>query len=84
RPEGAQAALYRSIQQGQNWEKLSRGLPGSFHAMVRSMAIDPVRSDSVYAGTDDGELFASEDGGDSWYLINKGLSAIRTLKVVPV
>lgn len=84
RPEGAQAALYRSFQRGQDWEKLSRGLPASFHAMVRSMAINPVQPDSVYAGTDDGELFASEDEGDSWHLIAKGLPPIRTLKVVPV
>jgi len=84
RPEGAQAALYRSIQQGQNWEKLSQGLPITFNAMLRSVTINPARPDSVYAGTDDGELFASEDGGDSWHLIAKGLPPIRTLKVVPV
>ncbi|MEE9324449.1 MAG: YCF48-related protein [Dehalococcoidia bacterium] len=84
RPEGAQAALYRSIQQGQNWEKLSRGLPASFNAMLRSVTINPARPDSVYAGTDDGELFASEDEGDSWHLIAKGLPPIRTLKVATV
>lgn len=33
---------------------------------VRCLAVEPRNPDAVYAGTSDGGLFKSEDGGASW------------------
>src|SRR5262249_35621697 len=36
------------------------------HACVRSIAIDPTASATLYAGTDDRGVYRSTDGGDTW------------------
>ncbi len=80
-PGGALARIYRSRNAGSTWERLGNGLPDRLHGMVRGLASDPEASGSVYAGTTDGELFASEDSGDSWELIASGLPAVWVIRI---
>ncbi|HXO40796.1 MAG TPA: hypothetical protein VN999_05045 [Thermoanaerobaculia bacterium] len=65
--------LYRSDDFGQSWS--ARGL--SSWVAVYSVTIDPVVSDTVYAGVDgtqvNGALWKSLDGGSSWQAVGAEL-----------
>lgn len=70
---GGETALYKSVDGGVTWNKLTRGLPKG--AMDR-IGISVARSDPsvVYAITeakDEGELYRSDDAGDTWRVVNK-------------
>src|SRR5439155_27174535 len=41
---------------------------------AQSLAVDPVTTTIIYAGTDGGGIFRSTNGGASWTAINSGLS----------
>ena len=69
---GPGSGLYRSLDGGDSWEKLtSDGLPEGIWGKVgvRVAASEP---DRVYAliEAEEGGLFRSDDGGDSWERIN--------------
>src|SRR2546425_10599118 len=42
---------------------------------IRVLAIDPKAAESLYAGTEDGGIFKSTNGGGGWKPVNVGLSA---------
>ena len=55
--------LYKSVNYGERWEKISTGIPeGSFTRVVRE---DPVVKDLLFAGTEKG-IFVSYNGGKFW------------------
>ncbi len=70
RSGGAGSGLYKSVDSGETWEKIHKGLPEEKGKMA--IAVSRVNSDKVYAliesdsNKDLGGLFVSEDGGDSW------------------
>jgi photosystem II stability/assembly factor-like uncharacterized protein len=75
-------------------EALSQNTPQSVNTwtsngpagqQVLSLAIDPGNSSIIYAGTRDGGVFKSTDGGTSWQGANQGLprEQITTLKIDP-
>jgi hypothetical protein len=37
------------------------------HSFVESFAFDPANSNCLYAAQRNGDLFGSEDSGDSWF-----------------
>src|SRR6478672_176253 len=55
--------LWRSTDDGRQWERLRNGLLSECE--VRSLAIDAANPRRLYAGTNEG-LFISDDAGDSW------------------
>ncbi len=60
-------AVYRSKEQG--WKKLTRGLPQkNAYLSILRQAMDSDRLDpcGVYFGTAAGQVFASNDEGESW------------------
>jgi photosystem II stability/assembly factor-like uncharacterized protein len=59
-----EAALYRWCGAHGPWQALSGGLPEPLPAMPYALATD--ESAGVYAGTGHGEIYASQDRGDSW------------------
>jgi photosystem II stability/assembly factor-like uncharacterized protein len=70
---GGETALYKSADGGATWTKLTRGLPKG--AMDR-IGISVSRSEPsvVYMVTeakDEGELYRTDDGGDTWRMVNK-------------
>jgi photosystem II stability/assembly factor-like uncharacterized protein len=73
----ADAAVGRSRDGGRTWEILTQGLPahivGNFEAMT--MASWP-GGFTLFAATTDGDVFASEDGGESWATIASDLAPI--------
>ena len=55
--------VYKSTDGGDSWSASNRGM---IDYRISAVAIDPADSKIVYAGSDAGELFKSEDGGQTW------------------
>ena len=74
-----EAGLFRSTDGGTTWQKLGKGLPQGVmfgKASVSISQVDPKRVFAlVEAAGDQGGVYRSEDGGDSWTRVN----ASRTL-----
>jgi photosystem II stability/assembly factor-like uncharacterized protein len=74
RPNNASALLYathriyRSTNNGDSWSAISGDITGGGTAAVRSLAIAPSNWQTVYAGTNDGRVLTSTDGGATWTL----------------
>jgi photosystem II stability/assembly factor-like uncharacterized protein len=78
------AMFYRSEDEGVSWiacDSLKR-LPGyetwtfpppPHIPHVRSIACDPAVEGGVYIGVEEGGVFRSRDGGDTWQSLNEGL-----------
>ncbi len=66
RSGGPGSGLYRSTDGGENWERMTSGLPAS----MGKVAVDISRANSriIYANIEaaEGGVFRSEDGGQSW------------------
>jgi len=66
---GPGTAIYRSFDGGENWEKLSKGLPTTNMGKI-GLAISPQKSDVIYAAieleTRTGGIYRSENKGASW------------------
>jgi photosystem II stability/assembly factor-like uncharacterized protein len=78
-----QAAVWRTRDGGQSWEKLTNGLPSKAHVVVlrEAMAADNLDPAGLYAGTDTGQLFYSRDEGDHWELLADFLPPITSIEV---
>jgi photosystem II stability/assembly factor-like uncharacterized protein len=65
-----QVAVWRSRDGGENWQRLTNGLPKNAHVVVlrEAMATDNLEPAGLYAGTDTGQLYSRDDGdhGKSW------------------
>ncbi|HPS62829.1 MAG TPA: hypothetical protein PLK82_07190, partial [Bacteroidales bacterium] len=66
---GPETAIYKSVNGGETWDKLTSGLPGSDMGGI-GMDISPVNPDIVYAiieaGPDAKGFYRSTDRGASW------------------
>ena len=83
RPEGACAACYRSDDGGRTWRRLSGGLPDIMRPALTCAAGDPGAPDSFYVGTNDGSVWLTEDGGDSFGIAVEGIQGwVRHLLLV--
>jgi photosystem II stability/assembly factor-like uncharacterized protein len=82
-PEG-QAAVWRSRDDGDTWEKLDRGLPdGAYTGVLReAMATDERNPAGIYFGTSTGQAFASRDDGDTWTQIADFLPSISSVETI--
>jgi photosystem II stability/assembly factor-like uncharacterized protein len=67
--------VYKSANRGASWHAINRGLTG---LRVDAIAVDPVHSSTMYAGTGEG-VFKSVNGGSSWSRASAGLFAIPPL-----
>ena len=85
-PDG-KAAVWRTRDAGQSWQRLDRGLPAeNAHVGVlrEGMAIDAEDSPGIYFGTSTGQVFASIDEGESWNEIASYLPAISSVEVAVI
>jgi hypothetical protein len=62
---------FSSSDGGASWGALSNSFP--FTTSVNALALDPLNSSVIYAGTDDRGLYKSTNGGSSWIAINNGI-----------
>jgi hypothetical protein len=73
-PRGGRAALYRR-EAGAAFEPCEGGLPEWFAGNIDSHCLAAAGGTVVF-GTDDGRVFTSEDGGDSWQASAEGLGHV--------
>ncbi|HET9550222.1 MAG TPA: glycosyl hydrolase [Candidatus Binatia bacterium] len=73
----AGARISRSKDGGRSWEILRNGLPDRLQASIEAFCLEEAGSStSVFAATTSGDVFCSEDLGDSWQKIISGLPPI--------
>ena len=82
-PPGGKLRVYRSRSGGEEWEALTKGLPQE-HCYVNilrdAMAVDTVDPCGIYFGTTGGQVYASNDSGDSWEPIVRDLPAVLSVE----
>ena len=82
-PEG-KLRVYRSRSGGNEWEALTRGLPQKdcyVNVLRDAMTVDSLDPCGVYFGTSGGQVYASNDAGDSWNAIVHDLPAVVSVEV---
>jgi len=72
------SALFRSKDGGQTWKKLSVELAETCPAVtiprVTALLVDPADHNNVWAGVEVDGVRRSKDGGDTWEVVNGGLT----------
>jgi len=80
------AALFRSTDGAQTWEELpglrehrtaSQWSPGAGGLCLHTILIDPNNADRMFIAISAAGAFRTEDGGQSWTPINKGLNSAQ-------
>jgi photosystem II stability/assembly factor-like uncharacterized protein len=74
--------LFRSLDRGDTWERISRDLTTDDAATrgdiryqtIFTISESPLKYGLIYAGTDDGRLWVTKDGGTAWTEITAGLA----------
>lgn len=77
--------LFRSFDRGDNWERISPDLSyadasqlGDIpYQTIWAISESPLKFGLIYAGTDDGRLHVTPDGGTTWNEITAGLAPRR-------
>ena len=81
-PRGGRAAIYRTaLEPGSTFERCTEGLPEWFDGNIDSGWLD-ARGSEVAFGTGAGEVFVSDDAGESWTRAATGLPSIRAVRLV--
>jgi len=78
--------VYRTDDAGENWRETRKGLPDDAYVGVlrQAMAIDAFETPTIYFGTTAGQLYFSNDTGDSWKAISCTLPRIKSVNVAVV
>ncbi len=72
---GTVSGLCKSTDAGEHWQFLEQTSKGALAitsergVSVRNIAVDPTDSSTLYAGTPDGRVLKSRDGGGSWTVV---------------
>jgi photosystem II stability/assembly factor-like uncharacterized protein len=73
----ADSRVMRTRDGGRSWDELTNGLPEHIIGNVEAMAMDVWDGGyALFAATTDGDVFGSEDEGEHWQHLAKGLPAI--------
>lgn len=83
-----QFTVYRSKDAGEQWEELTEGLPCGEEVRLgvlrHAMCADVLNPCGLYVGTNTGQLFTSNNRGDSWQQIADYLPRIQSVTVTIV
>jgi photosystem II stability/assembly factor-like uncharacterized protein len=82
-PEG-KLRVFRTRDAGKSWQPMTKGLPqeDAFMGVYRdNMCSDTLQTAGVYFGTNTGQLYASNDEGESWREITGNLPPITSVEV---
>ena len=79
-----QLTVYRTSDGGKSWDRLTNGLPQYVHTDVLRDCLTHDNSDmpGIYFGTSTGDLYFSENLGDSWENVVSGLGRIQGVNAV--
>jgi len=80
RDSGAEAYLIQSTDGGKSWKKLDGAVSQANRSFVESFAFDPANPDRMYAAQQNGDLFGSEDSGESWFKLNLAVPELSDMK----
>ncbi len=73
----AGSRISRSRDGGRTWEVLRNGLPDRMQAAIEAMCLEDCgASFSVFAATTAGDVYCSENGGESWTRIISGIPPV--------
>jgi hypothetical protein len=79
-PRGGRAGVYRRRQGKDVFERCSVGLPEWVTGNIDSHCL-AAGGGGVVFGTEDGRVFASDDGGGSWDTVAEGLEHVTCVSV---
>ena len=82
-PIDGRLSVYRSRTGGNEWERLTKGLPQEncyVNVLRDAMAVDSLDSCGVYFGTTGGQVYASLDAGDTWMAIAEHLPTVLSVE----
>jgi hypothetical protein len=79
-PRGGRAAVYRREPGGDVFHKCEGGLPGWFASNVDSHCLAAAGGTVVF-GTEEGEVFVSEDGGLSWEMAAEAVAPVTSATI---
>jgi len=80
----AKLRVFRSRSGGYEWEPLTKGLPQEncyVNVLRDAMSVDQMDPCGVYFGTSGGQVYCSNDDGDSWNAIVRDLPAVLSVEV---
>lgn len=79
-------SVWRSHDGGDSWQRMTQGLPEHAHLVVLrdAMAVDTLDEAGIYVGTNTGQLFYSQDSGESWELLADYLPSILSVEAAVV
>jgi photosystem II stability/assembly factor-like uncharacterized protein len=83
-PLDGKLQVFRSKTGGNEWEALTNGLPQKdcyVNVLRDAMAVDSLDKCGVYFGTTGGQVYASNDAGDTWNAIVRDLPAVVSVEV---
>jgi len=88
-PQAPEHGVFKSTDQGQSWFTINDGLPllsdGLPQLDVRSLAMDPQDSNTLYVGLTDDSIFKSIDGGGWWSGTGRpGVYTIHDIAIDPL
>lgn len=73
----ADSAVARSRDAGRTWEYLAGGLPEHIRGNIEALTMDSYPGGfALFAGTTDGDVFFSDDEGDTWATIGRNLPPV--------
>jgi photosystem II stability/assembly factor-like uncharacterized protein len=78
---GKVGGVMRSKDAGKSWESLP--LPGKTNSNMWDLATHPSDPNVILCGTLLGEVYASDDAGDSWRKFNQGFGDLRVVAWTP-
>lgn len=90
RPTGAESAIVRTKDGAVSWERLEKGLEETHGIYAEAIVIDHDNPDRLYVGfrkgsstkRESGEIYTSEDGGDSWARLDIRVSSVNDLRCI--
>jgi len=72
---GKNSGLFKSIDGGETWNQVMKGLPGVVEEVGRiGICFAPSNPNKMYATVDskiNGGIYSSKDGGENWYLVSR-------------
>jgi photosystem II stability/assembly factor-like uncharacterized protein len=73
----ADARIARSRDRGKHWQYLEGGLPAHIHGNIEGFTLNVFPGGAaLFAGTTDGDVFVSEDDGETWATIATRIGAV--------
>lgn len=80
--------LYKSTNRAQNWNAISNDLSNGsgngnlVYGTITTIDVSPLDANLIYVGTDDGNVWRTDDGGTNWILLSESLPQRWITRVV--